>query len=213
MAILLRIFFRLLYHQFAWAYDWVAWLVSLGKWKQWVLAMMPFLRGPSVLELGPGPGHLLLAMAAHGLKAIGVDESRQMAFMARRRGVKVGLGVEVVIGYAQSLPFPYQAFHQVVATFPSEYIFNVQTIFEIHRVLKPGGELIILPGVLFYGNRWIEKAIAWLFKATGQAPSFGDEVLAPFRQAGFLVKRKTIASGINRLFLITAAKPLNTIQV
>ena len=36
IAHLLRIFFHLLYHPFAWTYDFIAWAVSLGRWKDWV---------------------------------------------------------------------------------------------------------------------------------------------------------------------------------
>ena len=34
----MRLFFRLLYHPFAWTYDGVASAVSMGRWKRWVLA-------------------------------------------------------------------------------------------------------------------------------------------------------------------------------
>ena len=63
MQTLLRIFFQLLYHPFAWAYDLVAGLVSLGRWKSWVLCGLPLLAG-RVLEIGFGPGHLQAALQA-----------------------------------------------------------------------------------------------------------------------------------------------------
>ena len=51
----LGFFFHLLYHPFAWAYDLIAWTVSLGRWKDWVESVVPFIKGMRVLELGHGP--------------------------------------------------------------------------------------------------------------------------------------------------------------
>lgn len=55
---ILKTFFYLLYHRFAWAYDFVATSVSVGMWDEWVFSVLPALEGPIVLELGHGPGHL-----------------------------------------------------------------------------------------------------------------------------------------------------------
>ncbi len=81
----LRLFFRLLYHQLAWTYDLVAWVVSFGQWKAWGRAAIPRLRGPRVLEIAHGPGHLLVAMARAGLSPVGFDLSPQMGRLARAR--------------------------------------------------------------------------------------------------------------------------------
>jgi ubiquinone/menaquinone biosynthesis C-methylase UbiE len=82
--LLLRPIYYLLYHQFAWAYDFVASLVSLGQWRDWVRTALPHLNG-RVLELGFGPGHLQVEMQKRGLIPFGVDESRFMARQASQR--------------------------------------------------------------------------------------------------------------------------------
>jgi len=81
----LRTFFRLLYHELAWTYDLVAWLVSLGQWKAWGRAAIPHLHGQRVLELAHGPGHLLVAMNRAGLSPVGLDLSPQMGRLAQAR--------------------------------------------------------------------------------------------------------------------------------
>jgi ubiquinone/menaquinone biosynthesis C-methylase UbiE len=81
---ILRFFFKLLYHQFAFAYDLVAATVSLGRWKDWVMSILPFVEGPRVLEIGFGPGHLQRRLLQRGLIAVGIDESPQMARLAKR---------------------------------------------------------------------------------------------------------------------------------
>ena len=84
LAASLNTFFHLLYHQFAWTYDWVAAIVSLGRWKDWISATLPYLDGPLVLEIGHGPGHLQVALQAKGIQAVGLDASAQMGRQADR---------------------------------------------------------------------------------------------------------------------------------
>ena len=58
MTRFLRFFFRHFYHEFAWTYDFVAAVVSIGRWNQWIDSALPFVQGRRVLEIGHGPGHL-----------------------------------------------------------------------------------------------------------------------------------------------------------
>jgi ubiquinone/menaquinone biosynthesis C-methylase UbiE len=192
IASLLRLVYRLLYHQFAWSYDLVAAVVSLGRWQDWVRAVLPRLRG-RVLELGYGPGHLQAAMHAAGLQPAGLDESRAMAHQASRRIRKMGLLPRLVRGYAQALPYPAGSFDTVVATFPSEYIFDLLTLGEVRRVLVTGGELLVLPVAWIEGRRWHERAAAWLLRAGGLSWQSGlpDWIAARFSATGLQVGTET----------------------
>ena len=89
----LRTFFRLLYNEFAWSYDLVAWLVSRGQWRAWGRTSLSHLRGKRVLELGHGPGHLLVEMAERGFAAVGLDRSSSMGRQAKThvRGSRVAV--------------------------------------------------------------------------------------------------------------------------
>src|SRR5437764_5384152 len=58
----------------------------------------------------------------------------------------VGAGNRVLQGSAQHLPFPDASFDTVVSTFPSEYIYDPDTISEVERVLRPGGRLMVIEG-------------------------------------------------------------------
>ena len=112
---LLGLFFRLFYHPFAWTYDLVAAVVSLGRWQGWVLRAQPYLSG-RVLEIGYGPGHLQVALDASGLEAFGLDESRQMSRQAGWRLRKKGYPPGLARGMAQHIPFPENTFESVAAT-------------------------------------------------------------------------------------------------
>jgi ubiquinone/menaquinone biosynthesis C-methylase UbiE len=95
-----------------------------------------------------------------------------------------------VNGNAQCLPFPDDTFDQIVSTFPTQYITAHETILEMHRVLRSGGDFIILPFAWITGGNILHKVAAWLFKITGQAPAIIEEStisneLDRFTRAGF----------------------------
>jgi ubiquinone/menaquinone biosynthesis C-methylase UbiE len=191
---LLRPIYYLLYHQFAWTYDFVAAFVSAGRWNDWVRTALPRLHR-RVLEIGFGPGHLQLAMHAAGLQPFGLDESRQMARQAGRRLKRAGLPQNLTRGLAQSLPFRAAAFDSVVATFPSEYIFDLGTLAEIARVLVPGGDLVIIGSAWPTGGHPWARLAGWLLRVTGQgAPmqTYIPGVIAHFREAGFQVRQEIV---------------------
>ncbi len=204
---LLRIFFRLLYHQFAWTYDFVAYIVSLGQWKNWVMATLPYLDGPRVLELGFGPGHLQSALSGRGVPASGVDASPQMARIARRRLSKEAQQHQLVNAYAQQLPFPKEHFDQIVTTFPPEFILAENSYSEAHRVLAPGGEMVILLTAWITGKHWLEKVAAWLFRITGQSPDWESRFLEPISRAGFQSRVERVRRESWELIIILANKP------
>ena len=143
MRTFLRFVFSLLYHPFAWSYDLVAATVSLGHWNEWVRSTLPLIQGRKVLELGSGPGHLQVELKRKGFLVFGLDESWPMVRQSSHRLRRKGYPANLVRGLTQHLPFE-PSFETVIATFPSEYIFDPDTIREIHRVLIPGGRLIVL---------------------------------------------------------------------
>ena len=171
LARLLGLFFKLLYNQLAWTYDWVADAVSLGMWLDWVLAIQPFINIWPVLEIGHGPGHLQLALKQKGVQTFGFDASRQMGRLALKRLRRSGYSPSLVNGIAQTLPFSNDTFRSVVSTFPAEFIADPKTLSEIWRVLVPGGDLYILPIAWITGRRWTERLAAWIFRFTKQSPN------------------------------------------
>lgn len=211
---LLRLFFQLLYHEFAWSYDLVAAVVSLGRWNSWILSVLPFLEKRSVLELGSGPGHLQVALTNKGILAHGLDESWQMVKQAKKRLSQGSFPSNVIHGRAQSMPYASGKFDQVVATFPSEYIADPNTLGQVWRVLKDGGELIIIPVAWITGKKWWDRLAAGLFRFTGQAPEYPKsgnhleflpvEFIAQF---GFTITTEIIQLPTSQVLLIKAIKP------
>ncbi len=209
ILVLLRPIYFLLYHQFAWTYDFVAAVISLGRWQDWVQTALPFLNG-RVLELGFGPGHLQRSLNEKKLPAFGLDESRQMAQQASHRLRKSGDISRLSRGYAHNIPFVGGVFDAVVATFPAEYIFNPQTLIEIKRVLVPAGKLIILPMAWITGTRPLERLAAWLFRLSSEAPGKPGPVSAAIRDrfvgAGFEVRSEIVEKNGSQVLVLVAEK-------
>src|SRR5258708_30263405 len=77
-----------------------------------------------------------------------VEHSPQMVAAARETLQKRNVGQKnwVLQSSAQHLPFSDASFDTVVSTFPSEYIYDPDTVAEVERVLRPGGRLIVVEG-------------------------------------------------------------------
>jgi ubiquinone/menaquinone biosynthesis C-methylase UbiE len=162
--------FHLLYTGLAPTYDAVAWAVSLGQWREWGQAALPYLSGPRVLELGHGPGHMLAALAAQGYEAVGLDLSPQMGRLARRQQPTPRL----VRARAQVTPFAAGSFDGVLATFPTAYITAPATVAAVYRLLRPGGRLVIVPEARLGGPRPVRALVEWLYTLTGQRATTDD---------------------------------------
>lgn len=203
---ILRIFFKLLYHQLAWTYDWIASAVSLGAWQEWTLSTLPYLHGPRVLEIGYGPGHLQISMCQKGISVFGLDESSQMAKLATKRMINQGLSPGLIRGLAQALPFADDCIHQVVMTFPADFIFNPKTILEIHRILVQGGTAIVLPFAWITGHTIIERAFAWINRITGETPQWDEKSIDPLKQMGFDISWEMVDYPSSKVLIIQMKK-------
>jgi len=206
LIVLLRLFFYLLYHQFAWTYDLVAFIVSTGAWQSWVKSVLPYLKGPRTLEIGFGPGHLLLKLQQESVAAFGLDESSQMAHIARRRILAINQHPNLIRGRAEYLPFATESLHQVVMTFPAEFLLKQTTFSEIKRVLLSGGSAIVLPIAWITGRKPWERAAAWLNQITGQAPEWDERLLQPLKNLGFDITWKMVDFASSRVLIVQLTK-------
>lgn len=168
---LIRFGFHLLYNQFAFTYDLVSKVVSLGAWRCWQRSALLHIPPPSseiVLEIAHGTGDLQLDLHAGGWRSIGLDLSASMGKIASAKLHSAAVPCHLVRGRSQSLPFANSAFAAVISTFPSEFISAPETLREVYRVLRNGGVFVIVPGARFTSGGAARAGVEALYRITGQ---------------------------------------------
>jgi ubiquinone/menaquinone biosynthesis C-methylase UbiE len=202
----IKLGFHLLYHDLAFAYDGVAWLVSLGQWQAWGRTALSRVRGSRVLEIGHGPGHLLIALARPGRQPIGIDLSPQMIHIAQQNIRQAGVDAPQVQCRVQALPFRSGVFDSVVSTFPTDYIGELTTLREVQRVTNEQGRLIVVFGAQLLGREPSKLLIEWLYRLTGQRDTKVDDEVSIFDRVGMPAQIETETIGASRVTLVVADK-------
>lgn len=204
-------FLQLLYGPLSFLYGVISWAVSFGQWNNWGAAVWPYIEGPTILEIGFGPGHLLNRLAASPYRAVGLDASRQMTRAALRRVAGkpcAGTRINRVVIRASSLniPLPANSFDTIVSTFPAPFLFHPNSLIEIRRVLKPTGRLLILLSVEPRRDTLPGMLLWLLYRLTGETAADPARVDAPLRarfaESGFLASIEHINARHADLLLI-----------
>jgi len=147
-----------------------------GQWRAWQRLVLTRIHGHDVLELGCGLGDLLADMAGADHACLAVEQSPQMVAAAREtlQRRKLDEKAWVIQGSAQHLPFSNASFDTVVSTFPSEYIYDPNTIAEVERVLRPAGRLIVIEGANLLPVGFLQPLLAFIQALVyGPAAVFG----------------------------------------
>ena len=117
------------------------------KQRHAVLRVLELRPGERVLDIGSGPGLLAYEMASAvgpGGRVCGIDTSESMLAMSRKRCADL-LWVAFRAGDAIQLPCSDGDFDVAVSTQVYEYVADIDAALnEAHRVLRPGGRLLIL---------------------------------------------------------------------
>ncbi|OGO38932.1 MAG: hypothetical protein A2147_11045 [Chloroflexi bacterium RBG_16_57_8] len=120
-----------------------------------------------LLDVGCGPGHLTAAISRkfRGLNTIGLDISPKMASIARNNWPRPAYdNLDFIIGDIKALPMPDDSADIIVSSLSlHHWVEPEKAIAEMHRVLKPGGRLLI-----FDLRRDSPRSIYYVF-AVGQA--------------------------------------------
>ena len=208
---LIRFSFRLLYNEFAFSYDAVSTLVSLGRWRSWQRSVLQELdsgiAGP-VLELAHGAGNLQLDLLNSGYRTVALDLSPTMGQIARRKLAKHGLATDFVRGDALTLPFRDECCAAIVCTFPTNFITHASSLSEMHRVLKADGRAIVVLSGYLTGGGVSRSLIRLLYRLTGlryddSTDSFDS---GRFADTGFRAELKMLELGDSVVQLLVLAK-------
>lgn len=146
-------------------YDLLNHLLSFGRdraWRRRTAARLDAGRRRRVLDLATGTGDLLIAILKrhpHLDEAVGLDISEEMLAICRRklRRQRLDGSVELLLADASKAPFADGSFDAVTMAFGIRNTADTPaTLQEIYRLLKPGGEILILEFSLPKGScmRW-----------------------------------------------------------
>ncbi|MSP12588.1 MAG: class I SAM-dependent methyltransferase [Chloroflexi bacterium] len=192
--------FDLLYGPLARYYDFISGVISAGQWQEWGQTVVDHLSGPSCLEIGPGPGHLLQFLRHRGFEVVAVERSPAMVRMIQRRWQRQE-PPPVCRGNAQILPFPQHHFDNIVMSFPAPYVLEDSTLLEVQRCLHPAGRLVIVSDGWQTDHRPASFLRNFLLSITSGEASILPQYL---RAAGFSVKVEQICLPRSRVDLIIA---------
>ncbi len=132
------------------AYDRISRMPQFGLIRRSFVKKLKKYAGEGIIaDVGCGPGYLLQVIAKEypSNRLVGVDISTEMVERARANLVSMGYGgrVEFRQGSADNLPFDDGTQDFVVSTLSLHHWADPQSSFdEIYRVLKPGGQMLIL---------------------------------------------------------------------
>lgn len=140
-----------MFNNISFRYDLLNRVLSFGIdiwWRKRAVAQLRKYHPKVILDIATGTGDLAFeALSLHPDKIIGIDISEGMLEMGRKKVQKRGLEhlIELQLGDSEKLRFPDDSFDAVMVSFGVRNFENLEKgLAEILRVLKPGGQLIIL---------------------------------------------------------------------
>jgi len=102
--------------------------------------------GADVLEVAPGPGFFAVELARLGdFRIAGLDISRTFVDIASANAGAAGVSIDFRLGSASAMPFDGESFDLVYCSAAfKNFAEPLKALDEMHRVLRPGGEAVIV---------------------------------------------------------------------
>jgi demethylmenaquinone methyltransferase/2-methoxy-6-polyprenyl-1,4-benzoquinol methylase len=144
---------RSVFESVAGKYDVMNDLMSLGVhrlWKHFTLSLTGLSPGQQALDVAGGTGDLalgLLRQVGKGGRVVLSDINPHMLEVGRDRLLDLGFvgNVECLVADAERLPFEDDSFHCITIGFGLRNVTDkAAALRSMHRVLKPGGQLLVL---------------------------------------------------------------------
>ena len=200
-------------------YDRLNRLMTLGLDRCWRKRALRGVQG-KVLDVACGTGDMAVSLVERGCTVTGIDLSEEMLAIARQKAPMVTF----MIADAEHLPFPDASFDAVTCAFGvRNFVHLEQGLNEMLRVLKPGGQLVILelatpdtPLVKPFYNLYTRRIIPWLgsrIASNREAYTYlpasierfpkGDAFLEKIRNSQFPIlncRQRKLTFGVCRLY-------------
>jgi len=144
-----RRYVRSLFATIADRYDFITVVLSYGqdrRWKRRLIALAAPAPGARALDLATGTGDIAFALAARGVRVVGLDITLRMIELAKRKeSTAPHERARFLVGDMLALPFPSGSFDIVTTGYGLRNVPSLATaIDEMGRVLTPGGQILSL---------------------------------------------------------------------
>ena len=106
----------------------------------WIARRARLRRGATVVDVGAGTGKLTRLLVPTGARVVAVEPLPEM----RAKLVELLPGVEALDGTAESLPLPDRSADAVTVAQAFHWFHPERALPELHRVLRPGGVLVLV---------------------------------------------------------------------
>jgi ubiquinone/menaquinone biosynthesis C-methylase UbiE len=183
--------------------------------KKSLIEQSEFEDGMRVLDLASGTGTLsiMIKQATPSVDVIGVDGDPKIIEIAKSKSRDANVRVEFDQAMAIKLPYADASFDRVLSTlFFHHMVLDAKSIAlsEVHRVLKPGGQLHIadwgkptgiVMRLLFYPIQWLDGFVTTQDNVEGRLPELMET--AGFEEVG---TQKSINTVFGTLALYRASK-------
>jgi len=166
------------YTKYAAFYDRAVKLLPI--WKTWIGVVVPHIQGPRVLEASFGTGYLLTQYAA-SYDTYGIDYNAKMVKVASKNIEQKGIPAKLLQANVEALPFSEEYFDTVINTMAlSGYPDGRKAMAEFHRVLKPGGKLLLVDFEYPSNRNWFGYILVKLMERAGDVIKPIANVLGEF---------------------------------
>ncbi|HDM05712.1 MAG TPA: class I SAM-dependent methyltransferase [Candidatus Aenigmarchaeota archaeon] len=132
---------------------------------KFLLKMLGNIEWKKILDVGCGSGFDSIRFAKSGAEVVGIDISKKMLKLAKKRCKKVK--IKFYIRDMENTGFPSESFDIVTAIFVVAYKKNLRKVLkEFFRVLKPGGKLLLVEShpirkMIKYTGNYFETGKHW----------------------------------------------------
>ncbi len=184
-------------------------VLALGRrrrLRQQTLALATITAGATVVEIGCGTGDVtLLAARAAGPSGTvtGIDPAPEMVALARKKAQAAGLAAHFQVGVAEQLPFADASIDVVFSSLMMHHLtddLKQRAFYEVKRVLKPGGQVVIVD--FARSDNLASKFFASLL--LHPTMRLGVQDLAPLLRAAGFTQLSTGSLGLMRLGFVRA---------
>jgi len=165
------------------------WVMREDSFKRQLIRTANLQPGQQVLDLGSGTGTLtVLAKRLHpGIHITGLDGDATVLEIARQKANLADVEIRWDKGLASELPYEAESFDRVLSSLMFHHLTKTdkrRAFFEAYRVLKPGGEMVLVD----FGkpSGWLMSVPAATFGWMEQAAdNFKGLLPILMREAGF----------------------------